>query len=148
MTVLHEHVTTTLSPEATFAFVADFANAPIWDPGTATSVRLDDGPVRVGSRYQLGVRVGGRTIPMEYEVTTFEPARLVVLRGTGRGVHAVDRIAVSERDGRTHVDYTADIRLVGLLRPLGWLADGPLERIGHAARDGMDRALRTEAARS
>jgi carbon monoxide dehydrogenase subunit G len=148
MTVLHEQVHTTLSREATFSFVADFANAPVWDPGTATSARLDEGPVRVGSRYRLGVRVGGRIVLMVYEVTAFEPPHMVVLRGTGRGIRAVDRIEVSERDGATRVDYTADIQLVGFLRPLGWFAAGALEQVGRAARDGMDRALRVEAARS
>jgi carbon monoxide dehydrogenase subunit G len=148
MTVLHEQVDTTLSPKATFAFVADFANAPVWDPGTATSVPLDSGPVRVGSRYRLGVRIGARIVPMEYRVTEFVPPRLVVLQGTGRGIRAEDRIEVTEHDGGARVDYTADIRLVGLLRPLGWFAGGALERIGRAAREGMDRALRIQAAGS
>ena len=36
---------------------------PVWDPGTASTPRLDDGPVGVGSTYELDVRMGGRTTP-------------------------------------------------------------------------------------
>ncbi len=37
MTTLHEQIDTTLPIEATFAYVADFANAEEWDPGVATA---------------------------------------------------------------------------------------------------------------
>jgi carbon monoxide dehydrogenase subunit G len=141
MTVLNERIETSLPIDEAFAFVADFANAERWDPGVATSARSDDGPIGVGARYRLGVRMGGRVTPMDYEVTAFEPGRRVVLAGTGRGVRAIDDIRFSPSEAGTRIDYTADIRLVGLLRPAGPFAAGALRRIGCAARDGMERAL-------
>ena len=86
-----------------FAYVADFANSQEWDPGVATAERLDPGPVGVGSRYRLGVRMGGRVAPMEYRISVFEPPTRVVLTGSGSGVTAVDDIRfepIARRDAR------------------------------------------------
>jgi len=57
MTRLDRQIETRLGTDEAFAFVADFANAMHWDPGVATSEAVDQGPVGVGSRYRLGVRL-------------------------------------------------------------------------------------------
>jgi carbon monoxide dehydrogenase subunit G len=142
MPVLREQIDTPLPVDEAFAFVADFANAARWDPGVASSERLDAGPVGVGARYRLGIRMGGRVTPMEYEITTFEPARRVVLAGSGSGVVAVDDIRFEAApDGGTRVDYVADIRLTGVMRLLAPFTGGAFARIARNARDGMQRAL-------
>ena len=146
MTVLNEQIETRLPLDAAFEFIADFANAEAWDPGVASSTRLDDGPLGVGARYRLGIRLGGRVAPMDYEVTAFEPRRQVVLAGRGSGVKAVDDIRFTATDAGTRIDYVADIRLVGLLRVAGPFAGGALGRIGRAARDGMELALERRVA--
>src|SRR6478752_8981960 len=110
MTTLHEQIETTLPIDATFTYVADFANSQEWDPGVATAERLDGGAVGVGTRYRLGVRLGGRVAPIEYRISVFEPPTRVVLVGSGSGVSAVDDIRFEWVDATTRVDYTADIR--------------------------------------
>jgi len=62
-------------PTTTCTFVADFANAERWDPGVASSVRSDPGPVGVGARYRLGIRMRGRVVPMDYVVTAYDPPK-------------------------------------------------------------------------
>jgi carbon monoxide dehydrogenase subunit G len=146
MAVLRERIGTALPLDDAFAFVADFANAAAWDPGVAASERLDPGPVGVGARYRLGVRMGGRVAPMEYVVTAYEPSRRVVLAGTGSGVKAVDEIRFSATPAGTRIDYTADIRLIGLMRLVAPFAGGAFARIARDARDGMQRALDRRAA--
>ena len=141
MAVLREQIETTLGIDAAFAFVADFANAERWDPGVASSVRLNDGPVRVGARYRLGVRMGGRVAEMEYEIIRLEAPHRVVLEGRGSGVHAVDDISFAATPSGTRIDYVADIRLQGLLRLLAPFAGGAFRRIAENARNGMQRAL-------
>lgn len=141
MTQLNERIETRLAPEPAFAFVADFANAMQWDPGVATSERIDSGPVGVGARYRLGVRLGGRVAPMEYRITIFEPSRRVVLVGEGSGVSAVDEIRFTPSGTGTRIDYTADIRLGGLLRLVQPLLGGQFARIGREALVGMQRTL-------
>ena len=49
MTRIHERIDTSLPIEAAFDYIADFANSQQWDPGTASSRRLDDGPVGPGA---------------------------------------------------------------------------------------------------
>ncbi len=146
MTRLIEQIETALPPEAAFAFVADFANSMDWDPGVATSERVDDGPARVGSRYRLGVRLAGRVAPMEYRITVFEPCRRVVLVGAGSGVSAVDEIRFAPAGGGTRIDYTADIRLGGLLRLAQPFLGGQFARIGREALAGMKQTLDARAA--
>jgi carbon monoxide dehydrogenase subunit G len=141
VTTLIERAETRLAPESAFAFVADFANAMHWDPGVATSERIDAGPVGVGARYRLGIRLGGRVAPMEYRITVFEPYRRVVLAGEGSGVSAVDEIRFTPSGTGTRIDYTADIRLGGLLRLAQPFLGGQFARIGREALAGMQQAL-------
>ncbi len=146
MTKLIEQIETALAPQAAFAFVADFAHAQDWDPGVATSERIDGGPVGVGARYRLGVRLGGRVAPMEYRITVFEPSRLVVLAGEGSGVSAVDEIRFTPAGTGTRIDYTAEIRLGGLLRLVQPLLGGQFAQLGRAALNGMKSTLDARAA--
>ena len=145
MTRLHEQIETALPPEAAFAYVADFANAAEWDPGTARSERVDPGPVGVGARYRLDVRIGSRIAPMEYRITAFEPSRRVVLEGTGSGVSAVDEIRFAPAGQGTRIDYAADIRLGGLLRFIQPLLGGAFKRVALDAATGMRRTLDARA---
>ena len=141
MTRLRETIQTALPVEEAFALIADFANAQHWDPGVATSERLEPGPVGLGARYQLGVRMRGGVAPMEYRITTFEPSRRVVLTGTGSNVYAVDEIRFAPAGDGTRIDYTADIRLGGWMRLAEPFAGGAFRKIARDALDGMQRFL-------
>jgi dehydrogenase/reductase SDR family member 12 len=145
MTILREQIETALPIDEAFRFVADFANSDQWDPGVVSSERLGDGPLGVGTRYRLLVRMGGRTAPMEYVTTAWEPTRRVVLKGTGSGVDAIDEIRFEPVPGGTRIDYVADIRLRSWMRPLAPFAGGALSRIARDARDGMQQALEARA---
>jgi carbon monoxide dehydrogenase subunit G len=150
MTRLHETIETSLPIDETFAFVADFANQSQWDPNTVTSERIDPGPVGLGARYRLGVRQGGRVVPMEYRISAWEPGRRVVLAGEGSNVRATDEIRFEPTSTGTRVDYTADISLTGWMRLATPFAGGAFEKIGREAAAGMQRALEArtkEAAR-
>jgi carbon monoxide dehydrogenase subunit G len=148
MTRIHERIATRLPIEAAFDYVADFSNSQEWDPGTTASKRLDDGPVGPGARYGLTVRMGGRVAPMEYRIRDFDRPRRVVLVGSGPNVNAVDEISFERADKGTVVDYTADIRLGGLLRLAQPFLGGTFEKIGRDAAAGMNAALEELAAQT
>ena len=146
MTAIREQIETRLPIDASFAYVADFANQAEWDPGTERSVALDDGPVRVGSRFRLEVRIGPRTAPMEYAITVLDAPRRVVLVGTGSGVTSTDDIRFEPTPtGGTHVDYRADIELSGVLGLVQPLLGGAFRNLGRRAGDGMRRELDARA---
>jgi carbon monoxide dehydrogenase subunit G len=146
MTRLHERIETALPIDAAFDYVADFANAVDWDPGVANASRIDDRPVAVGARYSLGVRMGGRVVPMEYRITELDRPRRVVLVGAGSNIDAVDDIRFAPSAGGTVIDYTADIRLGGLLRFAQPFLGGSFARIGRDAAGGMERTLAARVA--
>jgi carbon monoxide dehydrogenase subunit G len=142
---LRRQIETPLAIGDTFTFIANFDNAMHWDPGVASSRRLDPGPLRVGARYALGIRMRGRVAPMEYRVSVLEPPHRVVLVGEGSGVSAVDDIRFEPRGTGTRVDYTADIRLTGLARLAGPFLGGAFEKIARDALEGMRLALDSRA---
>jgi carbon monoxide dehydrogenase subunit G len=148
MARLRESLVTSLPIEQAFSFISDFATSAQWDPGVAWAERLDDGPPAVGSRYRLGVRMAGRVAPMEYRITALEPNRRVVLFGKGSGVEAVDDIQFTDAAPGTQVDYSADIRLTGLLRLAAPFAGRAFAKIASNARGGMQRTLDEMAAPS
>lgn len=146
MTRLHETIETTLPIDATFAYLADFANSEEWDPGVASAERVDTGPVGVGARYRLGVRIGNRVAPMEYRITEFDPPNRVVLVGSGSGVSAVDTIAFERIGTATRVAYAADISLRGLMRLVQPFLGGTFAKIARDAAGGMQQQLDGRAA--
>ena len=141
MTKLHERIETALPIEEAFSFIADFANSSRWDPGVATSERIDAGPVGLGARYRLGVRMRGKVAPMEYRITRYEAPTRVVLTGEGSGVSAVDEIRFDRTATGTAIDYTADIRLGGWMRMVQPFVGGAFEKIAKDALGGMQRTL-------
>jgi carbon monoxide dehydrogenase subunit G len=147
MTRIQERIETALPLDEAFDYIADFANSQEWDPGTVASRPLDDGPVGPGSRYALEVRIGSRVAPMEYRIRDFDRPHRVVLTGSGSGVEAVDDIRFERLGQRTIIDYTADIRLGGLLRFVQPFLGGAFRKIGRDAAAGMTEALARLASR-
>ncbi len=144
MTRLVEQIMTALPREAAFAYVADFSRQSEWDPNTTSSRRIDDGPLGVGARFALEVSLGGRTAPMEYRITEYEPSRRVVLTGEGSGVWSSDEITFTDTPGGTRVDYVAEIKLSGLLGVLQPLLGRAFAKIGRGAVEGMRAALEAQ----
>lgn len=146
MTRIRERIETALPIDAAFDYIADFANSHAWDPGTVSSRRLGSGPVGAGARFLLDVRMGDRVAPMEYRIREFERPSRVVLSGSGRNVDAVDDIRFEQVGDGTVIDYTADIRLGGLLRFVQPFMGGTFAKIGRDAAAGMRAKLAALAA--
>lgn len=116
MAVIQESVETDLPIDEVFSYVAEFANIEQWDPGVTRSIKRSDGPLQVGTVYDVDVAYGGRTIPMTYTVTDYEPNEQIVLVGEGSTVHAVDTIDFAQTSDGTRVTYTADLSMKGILK--------------------------------
>ena len=147
MTTIRETVTTALDRTGAFDYVADFGQQAEWDPNTASSRRLDDGPIAVGSRFALQVKMGPRLAPMEYRITELVRPDRVVLEGEGSGVWSRDEITFSDTSSGTRVVYEATIELRGIL---GWfqpLLGRAFAAIGRGAASGLQRELEERAQR-
>ena len=141
MTVLRRTVDVTRSLDDTWAFLADFANAEKWDPGVASARQATSGAIAVGTRYDLDIVFNGRTMPMTYTVTAWEPKRRVVLEGIGSRIRATDEITFEATSSGTRIGYTADLRLPGPLRVFEPLLGKRFQTLADDAMAGLRRAL-------
>jgi len=80
MTTFTNRIYVEQPPDVVFAFLADFANVPLWNYAIESTTKVSPGPVGVGTVYRQT-----RTIPRRstesFDVTTFEPAIRLGLRG-------------------------------------------------------------------
>ncbi len=136
-------IDSTGDPDATFAYLADFAHAGQWDPSVVEARRVDEGPAGTGSRFALVVSFAGRRVPLEYVITEADAPRRVVLRAENRFFRSADTITVSPRTGGSRVTYDARLTPKGALWLLAWPLALTFRRVGERARRGLVRSLTT-----
>lgn len=124
-----------------FEYTADFTNIEHWDPGIVGSRKITAGPVALGTRFELDVKLGSSIDSMIYEVTEFDPPHAVVLVGRGDKLDAVDTITFSTRDDATIIDYAADLTFKGPMRFAVPFVRGAIRNVGTKALDGLAAAL-------
>jgi dehydrogenase/reductase SDR family protein 12 len=130
------------SAEETFDYMADFANAAEWDPGTASAERLDDGPVGQGATFRLGVRIGSRVSPLDYRIVSYQRPHQVVLLGESEGIRSEDTMTVTPTaDGRCILTYDADLTLKGTFALGNPVLPLFFARIGDRGVEGLRSAL-------
>lgn len=99
-------------------YLSDFTNAEQWDPGTVECVRLDDGPIAVGSAWHNVSRIMGRETELRYELVELRPDG-VVFEGRNASATSRDDIRVeAQGTAASRVTYDATITLSGLARLL------------------------------
>ena len=130
-----------LSPSEAFAYMADFANARVWDPSVSEAVGVGDAPVGLGSEFDLVAKFAGRDVPLRYTIVAYEPPKIVVLEARRPGFVSRDTITVEPAEHGSVVRYDASLAFGGL----GRLADPVMQRIfnkvGANATIGMRTAL-------
>lgn len=138
---IEETVAVRRAPGETFDYLSEFANTAEWDPGIAESRKLTDGPVRVGTEYDVVAVFRGNRQPFRYRVTELEPGRRVALAGESAQATSVDAIEVEPDGSGSRVHYSAEIKLKGLRRVAEPFLRGTLEETGREALAGLKRTL-------
>jgi hypothetical protein len=130
-----------LPPAEAFAYMADFANARVWDPSVSRAQREGDGPVGLGSSFDLVARFAGRDVPLTYTIVEFEPPTRVVLEAR-RGFVSRDTITVEgAAGGGSTVHYDALLSFTGIGRLFDPLMQRVFDRVGARAAAGIAAAL-------
>jgi len=111
----HRTFTTTTPPDRVYAFLADFANAEEWDPGTVECSRVE-GDGGVGTRYRNVSSFLGRTTTLEYVATELEPTTYVHFRGHNDQFTGHDRLRLTPSGAGTEVTYDAEFAFSGASR--------------------------------
>ncbi|MEV6520383.1 SRPBCC family protein [Longispora sp. NPDC051575] len=112
------------------AFLADFSNAPRWDPGTVRCTPTSTGPLRVGSTWRNVSKVLGRETELDYRLHRLDPDR-VTLVGTNKTATSTDDITVKPAPGGAEVTYNATIELHGLAKLAAPIMKLEFERLGN-----------------
>jgi hypothetical protein len=127
-----------LSPIAAFDYLAEFQHTAEWDPGVIEASALDPaGPLGPGSRFSVVASFFGRRVPLEYEITDFEPPHRVVLRGTNGSLVAIDTISFAPIPDGTRVTWEAVLEASGLARLADPLLHLLFQHTGRAAVRGL-----------
>jgi hypothetical protein len=124
-------------PGKAFEFLSNFANTREWDPSVKRTRELDEGPVAVGSRFELTLDFAGKENTLTYEVVELDPGRRVLLRAENDGVISLDEITVENADAGTLVTYDADLKFKGMMRVLDPAFKIVFGRLGDRAKQGM-----------
>lgn len=138
-----EHLTVPVPPAVAFAYVADFTNTVDWDPQIDAASRRGDGPVGLGTDFDIQLRLGSRHVPMTYTITAHEPDAHVVLETSGSWYRGRDDVRVRPgADGGSVVTWDATFALRGPLVVLEPLLAVGFRRTAAKAVAGLAAALR------
>ncbi len=140
-----EHIEVSRPAADAFRYIAEFENTAEWDPGIDESRKLTDGPVRVGSEFDVVAVFRGKRQRFRYTVTELEDGRRIVLEGDGDKATSVDEITVEPTGDGCRVSYTADITLRGIRRLAEPLLKPMLAKTGREALAGLERKLNSPA---
>ena len=114
-----------------FDVYADVEHWPDWTKSVTSVERLDQGPLRVGSR----ARIRQPRLPVAvWEVTDFVPGESFTWIARGPGLLTTGRHVVIPSGGAGHAKVTASLEQAGLLGPL----------VGLLTKRLTDRYLQTE----
>ncbi len=124
-----------------FAYMADFANARLWDPSVSEARRVGEAPVGIGSAFDLVARFGGRDVRLRYEIVEYDAPRRVVLEAHRPGFVSRDTITVEPAASGSVVDYDATLVFGGAGRLFDPIMQRIFARVGARATLGMQTAL-------
>lgn len=130
-----------------FDLVADFTSTADWDPGIRSARRSDDGPIGLGSRFEVQLALGPLAAPLTYEITRYERPHddrtgRVVLTTRGTLHRGEDDVRFRATEHGTEVVWNAEFAVRG---PVGAVVDPALgvgfRRAARGAVDGLADAL-------
>jgi uncharacterized membrane protein len=113
-----------------WAFVTDGANATKWRSGVLDVAKLSGSGV--GEVWKQGVKgPGGRRIDADFEVTAWEPDRLMAFKAIAGPVRPTGEYRFAAENGGTRLQFTLNAELSGLKNLL----------MGRAVQSTMDAEM-------
>ena len=118
-----------------FAFVADGANATKWRSGVLDTAHVAG--KGVGEHWTQGVKgPGGRRISADYEITAFEPPRLLAFKAIAGPVRPTGSYALEQAGAGTSLTFSLEAELGGLKK---LLMGGAVQSTMDAEMAALDR---------
>jgi dehydrogenase/reductase SDR family member 12 len=127
--------------ELAFDHIADFTTTAAWDPSIAASDRLDSGRLGEGSRFRVRLRLGPVTVPLVYEITTYDRPDRVVLTTIGATHRGEDDVRLEPTGTGTRVIWRAMFQLRGPGKLIDPVLGVGFRGVGKAAVAGLETSL-------
>ncbi len=132
-------------PDLVIPYLADFAHAERWDPGTVRCVPVGDGPVAVGSAWHNTSRILGISTELTYTLEQLTGDR-VVLVGRNDTATSTETIDVVRSGTGSGVTYTNELQFNGAARLAAPLAKLVFEKLGNDTETRLKETLNALAA--
>jgi hypothetical protein len=117
-------------PEIVIPYLADFAHAEQWDPGTVRCVRTDDGPVVVGSTWHNTSKIAGISTDLTYTLEQLTDQRIVLV-GRNDTATSTETIDVAGRGTGSTITYTNEVQFNGAAKLAAPLGKVVFEKLGN-----------------
>ncbi len=121
-------------------YLADFANAVQWDPGTQSCERIGVGPVAVGARWHNVSKVLGASTELEYTLERLEPGHLTLV-GRNKTATSTDDIVVRPHADGAEITYDSTVELNGVAKLGAPLLKLEFEKLGGETEKGIQAAV-------
>ncbi|MEV4558173.1 SRPBCC family protein [Kitasatospora sp. NPDC049285] len=144
MVTVERSITIGRPADEVIAYLADFGNAPAWDPGTESCDRIDGGPVTAGATWLNVSRFRGRRTRLTYTLERYDADRLVFV-GRNRTVTATDDMTLQSAGDRTLLVYRAELRFHGAARLAGPFLRRAFEHLADEVAERLPRVLAAQA---
>ena len=101
--------------EEVWDYFTDVANDPDWNPWAIKARKTSDGPLGVGSTFQVVRKMSG---PMKLEYTEYSRPLRWTLRGVGRGIAFTYSAQLAPSGGATELTSNMNLHPKGFLKLL------------------------------
>ena len=124
-------------PEVVFAALADFSTVAQWDPNVDAAERMDDGPLAVGSKFEVLNDFFGRKQKLVYEMLSYDPPKEFVVEASNSSFDSNDTVTFVATDSGCDVTYDAVITMHGAGRFFDPLVGLLFRIVGSKAEKGL-----------
>jgi carbon monoxide dehydrogenase subunit G len=132
-------------PQVVIPYLADFAHAEQWDPGTVRCVRTGDGPVTVGSSWHNTSKIAGISTELTYTLEQLTDDRIVLV-GRNKTATSTETIDIASSGTGSSVTYTNEVRFNGAAKLATPLVKVVFEKLGNDTEKQLTETLNALAA--
>ena len=129
-----------VAPEIVVPYLADFAHAERWDPGTVRCVRNDEGPVIVGSSWQNTSKIVGISTELTYTLEQLTDTRIVLV-GRNDTATSTETIDVIGSGTGSRITYANEVQFKGAAKLAAPLAKIVFEKLGNDTEKQLVKTL-------
>jgi hypothetical protein len=135
-------IPSSLTPQETFAYMADLHNFADWDKGVIKVVQVEGSGGGLGTVFDVTVKgVGKSTSTLRYTTTEYDKFSNILVRGVNTLFTSVDRITVKETATGCDVIYDATLTANWIIAPMNIVLGRVFDKIGDTATRGLRTAL-------